>query len=73
MQDVWSVFYVPYSLLLISNKFSDLSLLHCVQSYRTGALKGGGMSPKTSNVHKITNGPLIDKALYVMCLMGANP
>ena len=24
--------YVPYSFLLISNKFCDLSLLHCVQS-----------------------------------------
>ena len=33
-------------------------LPHCVQSYRT--------------VHKITYGPLIDTALYVMCLMGAN-
>ena len=38
--------YVPYSLLLISNKFWYLSLLckilpHCVQSYRTWALKGG--------------------------------
>ena len=37
-------------------------LLHCVQSY-----------PETSHVHKITYGPLIDTALYVMGLMGANP
>ena len=63
------------------------SLLHCVQSYRTvsnltarctilshlGLEGGGGMSPETSHVHKITYGPLIDPALYVMCLMGANP
>ena len=31
------------------------------------------MGPETSHVHKITYGPLIDTALYVMCLMGANP
>ena len=30
------------------------------------------MGPETSQVHKITYGPLIDMALYVMCLMGAN-
>ena len=29
--------------------------------------------PETSHVHKITFGPLIDTALYVMCLMGTNP
>ena len=48
-------------------------LPNCVQSYRTGALKGGGMGPETSHVHKITYGPLADTAMYVMCLMGANP
>ena len=42
-----------------------------LQSYRAGALKGGGMGPETSHVHKITYGTLIDTALYVMCLMGA--
>ena len=31
------------------------------------------MGPETSHVHKITYGPLIDTALYVMCLMRANP
>ena len=31
------------------------------------------MGPETSHVQKITYGPLIDLALYVMCLMGANP
>ena len=31
------------------------------------------MGPESSHVHKITYGPLIDMALYVMCLMGANP
>ena len=31
------------------------------------------MGPETSPVHKITYGPLIETALYVMCLMGANP
>ena len=30
------------------------------------------MGPETSHVHKITYGPLIDTALYVMRLMGAN-
>ena len=30
------------------------------------------MGPETSHVHKIIYGPLIDTALYVMCLMGAN-
>ena len=44
-----------------------------MQSYRTGALKGGGMGPETSHVHKISYGHLIDTALYVMCLMGENP
>ena len=28
------------------------------------------MDPETSHVQKITYGPLIDTALYVMCLMG---
>ena len=54
-------------------KFTALCIIlpHCVQSYCTGALKGGGeMGPETSHVHKITYGPLIDTALYVMCLMG---
>ena len=31
------------------------------------------MGPETSHVHKITYGPLIDMALNVICLMGANP
>ena len=31
------------------------------------------MGPETSHVHKITYGPLIDMALCVMCLIGANP
>ena len=31
------------------------------------------MGPEASHVHKITYGPLIDTALFVMCLMGANP
>jgi len=31
------------------------------------------MGPETSHVHKITYGPLIDMALYVMCLMGPKP
>ena len=31
------------------------------------------MGPETTHVHKITYGPLIDTAPYVMCLMGANP
>ena len=36
-------------------------------------LEGGeGKGPETSHVHKITYGPLIDMALYEMCLMGAN-
>ena len=68
-----AVLYVPHSFLLISNKFCvyvyytlyNLTALwtilpHCVQSYRTGALKGGGMGPETSHVHKTTYGPLID-------------
>ena len=63
-----------------------LSLLHCVQSYHTVSnlttlctilphwgLEGGGMGPETAHVHKITYGPLIDTALYVICLMVANP
>ena len=36
-------------------------------------IKGGGMGHETSHVHKITYGPLVDTALYVRCLMGANP
>ena len=48
-------------------------LLYCGQSYRTGALKGGGMGPETSLVHKITYGPMIYTAPYVLCLIGANP
>ena len=31
------------------------------------------MGLETYHVHKITYVPLIDTALYVMCLMGANP
>ena len=39
---------------LISSAFKFTALctilLHCVQSYRTGALNGGGMGPETSHV-----------------------
>ena len=44
----------------------------CTISQHWG-LEGGGDGPETSHAHKITYGPLIDMALYVMCLMGANP
>ena len=36
-------------------------------------LEGGGVGPETSHVHKITYGPLIDAALYVMILTWTNP
>ena len=39
----------------------------------TLGLEGGGVGPETSHAHKITYGTLIDTALYVICLMGANP
>ena len=65
--------YVPYSLLLISYKCVPNNLTALCTILRHWGLEGvGGMGHETSHVHKIIYGPMIDTALYVMCLMGAN-
>jgi len=75
-----SFMYLTYSLQLISNKFYDLSYCTvynftalCTYSLTALGPWREGEGPETFHAHKITYGPLIDTALYVMCLMGANP
>ena len=72
---------VPYSLLLISNKFWDWSLLHCVQSYPTvynltalgpWRVEGEWALKPLMYIKLPVDLWLIRPCMYVMCLIGAN-